>query len=455
MEDTQQRFEPVFGNEHRCHENHEIGGTDQESHNQHGRDPNAIHPECVQNTTGFRVSARAEDAANERVGNHSEGDPDAVKEEARGCHCSRIIGLDRKERKNRLTKQDQKPAEDHTHHRGENREFQGIGISTLAVALSNLFSNHHRASTANSNEENKEDLLNVFIDRVARIIFNALTCKYHYVDVRSDRPERFVEERRRGGNKEATDKFGRKGKEIGKPSAVRCFEKKNGEQNHNGLQNTSCHRADCRTAQTERGEAEMTENQTVVEIRFYHPGDITSSHTSHKNPQKSILFAFPISVKNALSQTLNVCAFVVFFAVLVKILNLFGILPAICKIFGGTALSKAAISGALEMTTGLFTLSPNADTLRTSLIMASAILGFGGFSVHAQALSFIVQSKLSPRTYIGGKFLHAILSAALTALFTANTYTLAVNPTRFLPIFCALFIFLAVLIKKHWKKSRG
>ena len=47
--------------------------------------------------------------------------------------------------------------------------------------------------------------------------------------------------------------------------------------------------------------------------------------------------------------------------------------------------------------------------------MAAFLLGWAGVSVHCQVLSFLGQSGLNVRTYIGGKLLHGILSAALTA----------------------------------------
>ena len=47
---------------------------------------------------------------------------------------------------------------------------------------------------------------------------------------------------------------------------------------------------------------------------------------------------------------------------------------------------------------------------------AAAVAGWGGLSVHCQVLSFLGESGLSTRTYIGGKLLHGLFSAGLTAL---------------------------------------
>jgi hypothetical protein len=48
--------------------------------------------------------------------------------------------------------------------------------------------------------------------------------------------------------------------------------------------------------------------------------------------------------------------------------------------------------------------------------MAAFLLGWAGVSVHCQVLSFLGESGLNTRTYLGGKLLHGVFSALLTAL---------------------------------------
>ena len=50
--------------------------------------------------------------------------------------------------------------------------------------------------------------------------------------------------------------------------------------------------------------------------------------------------------------------------------------------------------------------------------MAAFMLGWAGLSVHCQVLCFLIDSGLSARTYLLGKFLHGLISAALTYLVT-------------------------------------
>ena len=55
-------------------------------------------------------------------------------------------------------------------------------------------------------------------------------------------------------------------------------------------------------------------------------------------------------------------------------------------------------------------------TLEGKAAIAAFLLGWAGISVHCQVLSFLGESGLSTKTYIGGKLLHGIFSAVLTAL---------------------------------------
>ena len=52
------------------------------------------------------------------------------------------------------------------------------------------------------------------------------------------------------------------------------------------------------------------------------------------------------------------------------------------------------------------------------LSMAAFMLGWAGLSVHCQVLAFLGDSGLSMGTYLWGKLLHGLLSAALLGLLT-------------------------------------
>jgi sporulation integral membrane protein YlbJ len=131
--------------------------------------------------------------------------------------------------------------------------------------------------------------------------------------------------------------------------------------------------------------------------------------------------AFTVSVKNSFQSMLNICGFVIFFTVIIKLLFIANIIPVIASVLGGVfspfGLNKAAaerlLTGLIELTSGVWTLQGSASQLNASAAMAAFMLGWAGLSIHCQALSFLCDSGLSAKTYIMGKLLHGILSAVL------------------------------------------
>ena len=132
--------------------------------------------------------------------------------------------------------------------------------------------------------------------------------------------------------------------------------------------------------------------------------------------------AFTGAIKNSFLSALNICAFVVFFTVVIKLLFLSGVLPGLAGVLGtlfsplgfSTRWAERLLTGLIELTSGVWTLT-GAGTMSGRLSMAAFLLGWAGLSVHCQVLSFLGGSGLSVKTYIGGKLLHGGLSALFTA----------------------------------------
>ena len=153
---------------------------------------------------------------------------------------------------------------------------------------------------------------------------------------------------------------------------------------------------------------------TGIIFRFYrHKDEPSADIFAIKNGISPL--SFTDAIKKALMSTLNVCSFVIFFSVLIEILNIFKVLPALCALLGNSRGANCAIIGILELTSGMLALPENA------VVLASFLIGFGGFSVHAQALSFISETSLSAKTYFGGKLLHAVFSAIISFLIVFLT----------------------------------
>lgn len=106
--------------------------------------------------------------------------------------------------------------------------------------------------------------------------------------------------------------------------------------------------------------------------------------------------ALTSAVSGALASTLSICAFVVLFRVLAA-------LPPVRL--------PAPLLGALEMVTGIAALAPG----RAGFVAAAVIAGWGGLSVHCQALSVTAAAELSFRWHWVGKAMQAAVSGLLAA----------------------------------------
>ena len=196
--------------------------------------------------------------------------------------------------------------------------------------------------------------------------------------------------------------------------------------------------------------------------------------------------AFSSAVFSALQSILNICAFIVFFAVVIRLLFITGIIPGVSEILAAllTPLRidpqniQDLITGTIEISSGMWSLKGSAADLTSQLAMAAFMLGWAGISVHCQVISFLSKSGLSSVTYIIGKALHAAVSALYAWLFCmvfsfeepVSAYLVqqigviaSLDFSRCLKIslFTAgtvwlLFISVIVmlLMKKHWKKYR-
>lgn len=159
-------------------------------------------------------------------------------------------------------------------------------------------------------------------------------------------------------------------------------------------------------------------------FRFY--GDPQVGRGSAATFQaKRFTAAFTQAVTGAAGSTLNICAFVLFFTVILRLLSLSGIIPllaaGLAKVLSPLGFTQSwgekFLTGLLEVSSGVGGLSGD-GALASRASMAAFILGWAGLSVHCQVLSFLGDSGLSPGTYFVGKFLQGGISAALIWVVT-------------------------------------
>ena len=158
-------------------------------------------------------------------------------------------------------------------------------------------------------------------------------------------------------------------------------------------------------------------------FRFYRGEERRAAGRSRTQVEaKRFSAAFTGAVGSGLTSVLNICAFVVLFTVIIRLLVLSGVLPVLSGAVGlllaplgvDQVWVQRLLTGLLEVSTGVSALAGE-GALSGRLTLAAFLLGWAGLSVHCQVLSFLGGSGLSPRTYLVGKFLHGLLAALFTA----------------------------------------
>ena len=135
------------------------------------------------------------------------------------------------------------------------------------------------------------------------------------------------------------------------------------------------------------------------------------------------------SSSSSINTILMVGGFVVLFSVIISIFEtsqLLDILSYFLKPLSNffnipINFNNGIVSGIFELTNGLNIIcSIPSKKLSINIIIASFLLGLGGFSILLQVWSTIAKTDLSIKPYILGKLLHACFSALYTFLFLKN-----------------------------------
>ena len=109
---------------------------------------------------------------------------------------------------------------------------------------------------------------------------------------------------------------------------------------------------------------------------------------------------FLSAVTDAAAAMGRVCAFVVFFLVLLRLAET------------ATGPWSAPAAGFMELTNGILRLTPD----RRGFVTAAALLGWGGLSVHCQTAAVTAGSGIPMGRYLPAKAVQAALSAGLAWL---------------------------------------
>jgi len=135
------------------------------------------------------------------------------------------------------------------------------------------------------------------------------------------------------------------------------------------------------------------------------------------------------SILSAINSVVLIGGFVVFFAIILSILQKTQILSFIksttIPIFNllniDTNFIIPILTGVLELTNGVTLISTIANkNLGVNIVACAFLLGFGGISIMLQVLSITSKSDISIKPYILGKLLHGILASFYTFLIINN-----------------------------------
>ncbi|MCL6453807.1 MAG: sporulation integral membrane protein YlbJ [Alicyclobacillus sp.] len=131
------------------------------------------------------------------------------------------------------------------------------------------------------------------------------------------------------------------------------------------------------------------------------------------------------AVTESIMTLLMICGFIVFFAVMIEILRLSGIMAlagmpilAVYHLFGiHTGLVNPTLAGLLEIDIGTAqTAAVQAAPMLQRLALVSGIIAWSGLAVHAQVASVITNTDIRMSPYFLARFLHAALAAVITVI---------------------------------------
>ena len=133
------------------------------------------------------------------------------------------------------------------------------------------------------------------------------------------------------------------------------------------------------------------------------------------------------SIKDSMDSIIVIGGFIIIYSVIIDLLlysstfNLFiGILSKLTSIEENTL--KGITAGIIELTKGCSLVSKLDIELINKMIIINFLIGWGGFSIHSQAISFISKTDISSKIYLVSKALHGLISALYTYVLYISIY---------------------------------
>lgn len=136
------------------------------------------------------------------------------------------------------------------------------------------------------------------------------------------------------------------------------------------------------------------------------------------------------SVRNSVNVLLVVGGFIMLFSVIIDLLMRIQVIDSIAAVVSVLlqpfhieySLVKALIGSLFEITTGAKLVSQTAVSMQHKIAAVSFVIGWSGFSIHAQTASLLAGSGVKFRLYLLNKFLHGVIAALISIPLTMILY---------------------------------
>ncbi len=174
-----------------------------------------------------------------------------------------------------------------------------------------------------------------------------------------------------------------------------------------------------------------------IVFRFYHSNDITTKKTQNQNyinlafkklfnPHKKDRKSFGVIIGNSVKESINtlliIGGFIILYSVIIELLSITNIInflsnliSVIFPFISNEELTEGLISGIIEMTNGCKIIaSANSSNYIMKLCITSFLIGWSGFSIHSQVLSFVGKTNLNFNIYVLSKLMHGLFSSFIT-----------------------------------------
>lgn len=163
-------------------------------------------------------------------------------------------------------------------------------------------------------------------------------------------------------------------------------------------------------------------NSSSILLRSFH-----AMHQARIEDGRTLGELLQQAIQSSLRLTFVVGGLVVFFAVVIELLTLSGIMNVLYILVESvlhalkipTQLSASVVNGLFEVTLGAKSAGSAGDQvpLLYKVAIASFVLSWAGLSVHAQIISLVQHTGMRYGPFIFARFLHGVLSAVLVFLF--------------------------------------